>query len=189
MKIGYQGIEGSNSEEAARKFVEQLKLKDVQYIPLIKAQNIVQALEKGEIEYGVFAIKNHYAGKVIETEQAMNNSKIKLKCIQKLQLHIHHCIFKKDKTIKNEDLKEIASHIQALMQTEKFRTENLPNLKPKELEDTAIAAKYLSENKLNTDVAVICSKRAGNKYGLELMYENIEDVKDNLTDFAIYRKV
>ena len=187
MKIGYQGIEGSYSEEAAKKFAKQLKLENAQYVPLVNSQNIVKAFEDENIEYGVFAVKNHYAGVVLETKEALENTSKNLKCISKLELPVHHCVFKKDATIRNEDLEIIASHIQALMQTEKFRKKNLPNLEEKELEDTAIAARYLSEGKLDRSVAVICSKQAGMKFGLQLMYENVEDVKDNITDFEIYK--
>ncbi len=186
MKIGYQGIIGSNSEEAAYIFAERLNLKDVEFIPLINSKNVAESLEKGQIKYGVFATNNYYAGEVEETKKAIQELKIELNCLDELDLPIHHSIFKKNKEVRNEELTEIASHIQALLQTKEFRRKNLQNLKEVEVEDTALAAKYLAEGTLPKTTAIICRKNAGEMYNLELMYENIEDLKDNLTEFKIY---
>ena len=35
IKIGYQGIEGSNAEQAAKDLVKKLNLADVEYVPLV----------------------------------------------------------------------------------------------------------------------------------------------------------
>ena len=186
MKIGYQGIEGSNSEEAAKAFAQKLKIEKAEYVPLISAKNVIEELEQNKIDYGVVAVKNSYAGDVTETKKALEGATKKIKYIDELQLEIHHSIFKKDKIIRNEELKIIMSHPQAIAQTKEFRKENLPKLKEQEIEDTALAAKYLAEGKLDKTVAIICRKNAGLMYGLELMYENIEDAKDNKTQFRIY---
>ncbi len=188
MKIGYQGIIGSNSEEAAHILANKLKLENVEYIPLITSKNVIKSLENGEIEYGVCATRNYYAGEVEETKKAIEESKIKLKILDKIDVPIHHSIFKKNNKIKNEDLTQIASHVQALLQTKEFRKKNLPNLKELEVEDTALAAKYLAEGELPETTAIVSRKNAGEMYNLELMYENIEDLKNNLTEFAIYVK-
>ena len=42
MKIGYQGIEGSYSHQASLKFIKNLKYEDVQLVPLITSQNVVE---------------------------------------------------------------------------------------------------------------------------------------------------
>ncbi len=186
MKVGYQGIVGSNSEEAAQIFVERLNLKDVEYIPLVNSQNVIAELENKNINFGVMATSNKYAGKVEETVKALKGCKKEFKCLDTIELPIHHCIFKKNKNIKNDSLKIIASHIQALLQTKQFRKDKLPLLQEKEVEDTALAAKYLAEGKLDDTVAIISRKNAGIMFGLELIYENVEDIKDNLTEFKIY---
>ena len=189
MKIGYQGIKGSNSEEAAKRFAEKLHLKNVEYIPLISSKNVIEGLEQNQIDFGVLAIKNNYAGEVFETKKALEESKEKFECIDKLELEIHHSIFKKSKNVKDKDLEIIASHKQALRQTAEFRKKNLPNLKEQEVEDTALSAKYLADNTLNEKVAIIAKTSTGLMYGLELMYENVEDLKGNATEFGIYRRL
>ena len=42
MKIGYQGMVGSNSEEAAKKMVDRLGLEDVEYVPLISSKMLLE---------------------------------------------------------------------------------------------------------------------------------------------------
>lgn len=176
-------MEGSNSEEVAQKFVKKMKFNDFKLVPLVTAENVARELENKNIDYGVFALENVLGGIVEETKIAMENRKFNL--ISTERINIHHCIFKKA----NTDLKSIvavASHIQALKQTERNINKLFPNVKQIEVEDTAIAAKYLAKGNLDSNVAVICKKDAGEKYGLELIYENIEDNKENYTTFGIY---
>ena len=53
IRIGYQGIEGSNSEEAARKIAKQLKLSEYELIPLVTSKTVIDKLKRDEIDYGV----------------------------------------------------------------------------------------------------------------------------------------
>ena len=70
IKIGYQGMEGSNSEEAARIIAEQLAFSEYELIPLITSKMVVDKLKMKEIDYGVMAIKNSLGGTVQETHEA-----------------------------------------------------------------------------------------------------------------------
>ena len=106
--------------------------------------------------------------------------------IDKEIIPIHHCLFKK-KEVKTEDIEIIASHIQALNQTKENRKKYFPNYQEKEMKDTALAARLLSEGKLSNKHAVLCRKEAGEMYKLELIKENLEDNKDNYTEFHIYK--
>ncbi len=186
MNIGFQGIEASNSEEAAKLFANKLNIKNANFIPLTTAQNVADKLKGNEIDFGVFAIRNKLGGEVIETKNALKGNEEIFQKIDTLILKVHHSVFKKSKDVKEQDLKIIASHIQALLQTKNFRKAHFSSLQEMEVEDTAIAAKYLAEGKLNSDVAVVCKKEAGLMFGLDLMYENIEDDKENLTEFGIF---
>ena len=61
IKIGYQGEIGSNSEEAARKFVLNFKLVDVKLIPLINSKTVIENLKSKCIDYAVVATKKFYS--------------------------------------------------------------------------------------------------------------------------------
>ena len=55
IKIGYQGIEGSNAEQAAKDLVKKLNLADVEYVPLVDSPHVIKAMKTGETDYGVCA--------------------------------------------------------------------------------------------------------------------------------------
>ena len=101
-------------------------------------------------------------------------------------LPIHHCLYKK-KSVKVEDIRVIASHIQALNQTVENRKKLFPNCKEKEVEDTALAAQLLATGILPNECAVLCRKNVGEMNDLELIKENLEDHKDNCTKFCIFK--
>lgn len=185
VKIGYQGIEGSNAEEASKLMAKQLNLSNVEYVPLVTAKQTIYALKSGSVDYAVVATKNTIGGVVKETFDAINNECLQLVSTQLLD--IHHCVFKKAETPLDE-IKEIASHIQALIQTKEHVKELFPQCTTKEIEDTAIGAKYLKEGKLPSTTAIICRKNAGEQFGLELVYENIEDQKNNRTEFQLFKQ-
>ena len=62
IKIGYQGIEGSNAEKAAKDLVKKLNLADVEYVPLVDSPHVIKAMKTGETDYGVCAVYNSVAG-------------------------------------------------------------------------------------------------------------------------------
>lgn len=184
MKIGYMGIPGSFSEVAAHALVESNHFEDVTYIPLVCAANIRKALETGEIDYGVLGVENSTAGPVIEFIEAFGG--ITYEHLDTYVLPIHHCLFKRP-SVSIDHLQEVASHPQALSQTRGTRHDRWPQLADKEIEDTAIGAEWLAKGTLPDTTAVICSRIAGDSWGLDLIAENIEDSATNRTTFWLLK--
>lgn len=185
IKIGYQGMLGSNSEKAAKQIASKLNFKDVEFLPLISSKHVIGRLKRNEIDYGVVAVKNSLGGIVEETYDAIKAEFIDLVATELLS--IHHCLFVKSATVDPSQIKQIASHPQALKQCEKNIDAKWKSLARKEVEDTAISAKYLQEGKLTPDTAILCSKEAGKNYDLHLLEENFEDSHDNVTEFRMFR--
>ncbi|MGN1350309.1 MAG: prephenate dehydratase [Anaerovoracaceae bacterium] len=185
IKIGYQGIEGSNAEQAAHDLVEKLKLTDVEYVPLVDSQHVIRAMKTGETDFGVCAVYNSAAGMVLETFFATNGVELLIR--GETTMNIHHCLFKKSPEVPDESLKYVASHILALKQCEDHLKYQYPGLRTVEVEDTAKAAKDLAEGVLPPEYTVLCRKNAGDLFGLCLMDENIEDFKDNRTHFCLFQ--
>lgn len=92
IKIGYQGMEGSNSERAAKEMAQKRGFTAVEYVPLISSKGVIDALESGTIDYGVVATKNSQGGEVLESMVALKNKHIEL--VSTLVMPIHHCLFK-----------------------------------------------------------------------------------------------
>lgn len=183
MRIGYQGIEGSNSEASARSMAARLGWTEVEYVPLVHSRGVVEALLADEVDYGVMATLNHVAGVVQETETALRGLSYRMLALDCIP--IHHCLFVKDPSV--TEIHTIASHIQALKQCRETLTREYPAARWREEEDTAIAARHLAESLLPPDTGVLCRRDAGEAFGLHLVRENLEDDAENATEFELIR--
>ncbi|MBQ8179151.1 MAG: chorismate mutase [Candidatus Methanomethylophilaceae archaeon] len=182
--IGYMGIPGSNSEDAAGNFASRMGWDDVELVPLVDSKGVIGALDSGGCMFGVVATANINAGPVGETAEALEG-RDDIETVDELWLPIHHCVF----TVPGcTGIRTVASHVQALLQTKGNLASLFPDAERLEVEDTAIAARYLSEGRLSPDTAVICRRNAGEMFGLELLHENIEDRSDNMTQFHLLRR-
>ena len=90
---------------------------------------------------------------------------------------------------KSGDIKESHSHQQALRQCKDYLTENFWTRPLIEEDDTAEAARRLSEGKLEPYVGVIANKSCADLYNLEILAKSIHDLKNNLTLFLAVEKI
>ncbi len=181
--IGYQGSFGSNSYLAAMQLAERQQWDDCQLLPLVSSQNVVAALQAGEVDFGVLAVHNNVAGEVLETTAALKG--ISYEVLDRTELLIRHCIFAKDA---NTTIEVVASHVQALMQCQKTIKTLFPNAVLKELEDTAIGAVYLADGTLPDSTAVICPQPAGDHFHLTLLKQDAQDTVGNATQFILLKR-
>ncbi len=186
IKIGYQGIIGSNSYNALKLLI---KLEDQdQAIPLITSSNVVKALLEKRIDFGLCAISNNTTGIVDETIEALKTLKIEI--INEIEIPIHHCLYVKNKHITKKDIEQIASHEQALKQTNNYIKSNFNNkIELLKQEDTAICADKLINGDFSENTAVIISNEAGETRKLHLLEKNIEDNKNNATKFILFKLI
>jgi prephenate dehydratase len=188
--IGYQGTPGSNSEYAA--IMLSLKLpshdthdRDITYVPLIGSDTVIASLVAGKIDYGVCAIHNDIGSDVRETCDALDkHADASIRPIMMTTLVIHHCLYRL-LDVSDDDISVIASHEQALRQTRRIRHTLYQQCMELETPDTALAAAWLADGRLGRDVAVLCPRRAGERYGLQLMRANMKD-KPSHTTFCMY---
>ena len=181
-RIGFQGEVGGNAEQAAWEIAAHLGLAGVEWFPLVSSAGVIAALREGRIDYGVFAVKNNLGGTVAETAEAVRG--VSLRLMGAVTLDIHHCLFKKP-GVPDVGLRFVASHIQALKQTEATRDRTFPQLEALEAYDTALAARWLARGMYADDVAVLAKMSAGLDNGLELVAENLED-QFSRTEFHLY---
>ncbi len=184
--IGYQGIEGSNSEEAARIYAEQNHVTDCIFLPLVSSLNVLTCVETDKIDIGVIAIRNNHGGVVKESMDALLNTTLKKR--GSIIIPIHHFLFVKDSSVQLSDLRFLVSHPQAFKQCETTLKTQYPNLQLIEDEDTATAARKLGNGILSKEAAVLCRENAGEMNHLHLLVSNLEDNCDNQTEFEVYTK-
>lgn len=185
--VGYQGISGSNTQEAAKQILLKMGINHTVYelVPLICSKKVIASLKNKEIDYGVIAMQNNVGGVVQESFEAIKNENLHL--VSTEALLIKHSAFKKRKEIRNEDIRLVISHEQALKQCKNNIARLFPNAQTEAVEDTATAAKYLSEGIYDEHTVAICKIEAGIMYNLYLEKEEIQDRPDNETRFAMFR--
>jgi prephenate dehydratase len=182
MKIGVMGARGSFSEQAGELYVKKSSLEKAEIIPLISAENVLTALNKGEIDRAIFPIENSNGGIVIEAVYAMSKHNFEIE--QMFELDVHHMLLVKPHMTASH-INTIASHDQALKQCRMYLKRTWPECEIVPYADTAKAAEDLASGILPDTTAVIAPRRAAELYGLEVLEESIQDLKFNYTVFVV----
>ncbi len=179
-RIGISGAKGSFSEEAARAYTKKAKIRKFSLEYLISVENVLSAIESGNIDLGIFPIENSTGGVVTEAIEGMARHNFKLKKMFDIDIR-QNLLVRKGVTRKN--VRTITSHEQALRKCKELLKKNWRGAKLKEYEDTAKAAEDLASGKLPASTAVIASRTAAKLYKLNILEAGIQDLKTNLTTF------
>jgi len=183
--VGYQGIAYSNNHQAAQVLCRKSGLPNTRLVPLVTSANVAGALKNRDVDLGVMAVNNSIGGQVAETKEAL--AQVNLQCLKTVELPIHHYAFKLSGAVKNEHIKQVASHPQALKQCLHSIERIFPNADLMPVENTALAAQYLASGQYNQYTAVICTLLAGEHNRLALVAADVEDSPDNRTTFGLYQ--
>lgn len=176
-RVAIQGGTGAYHEQAAR---EYFRGEELEIVPCNTFRNIFEEAIKDPRLIAVMAIENTIAGGLLP-----NHDLLKLHDLQiagEHKLRISHTLAALPGS-KLSNIKEVMSHPMALMQCEDF-IDTMPGVKVVEHEDTALAAKDISDKEMHGSAA-ICSALAAEMYGLEILAEGIETNKRNFTRFLI----
>lgn len=182
MKIGVMGARGSFSEQAGELYAKKNSVENYEIMPLISAENVLTALNKGEIDRAIFPIENSNGGIVIEAVYAMSQHNFEIE--QMFELDVHHMLLVKPHVTASH-INTIASHDQALKQCRMYLKRTWPECEIVPYVDTAKAAEDLANGTLPDTTAVIAPRRAAELYGLEVLEESIQDLKFNYTVFVV----
>ena len=176
IKIGYQGVKGSFSEEAMIKyFGENHTTTDYE-----EFEDVFLALKNNKIDYGILPIENSCTGAITTVYDLL--AKYGLYIVGEECIKIDQNLIG-IKGTKLEDIKEVYSHPQGFEQSREFLS-NYNNLKLIPFHNTAISAKYISEIN-DKSKAAIASLRAAEIYGLDVIKNEINYKDNNHTMFII----
>lgn len=175
--VGFQGVPGSFSEAALDQyFNEDTKRKNYEQF-----EDVFKALKNKEIDYGIVPLENSSTGAINDNYDLIRDYGFYTVGEQSISIAQHLLGIKGAKI---EELKEVYSHPQGLLQTSKF-LEKHPYLTQVKYANTAMAAKYVADSHDPT-ICAIASKKAAELYGLEVLKENIHNAKTNHTRFIIF---
>jgi len=185
IKIGYQGVENSNSHIAAEKFVKSNKMENYVLIPLTSSENVVNHLLSKKIDFGIMAISNSTIGQIRETKNAVDNKD--LREVARIEFTIKHAAFKLKSDLSNLNVKYVVSHEAALAQCKNNIKLNYPNAELTLIRNTGLGPQMLVDGELDSSSIILCPPKAGEKYGLVMDHENLSDTNDNVTSFGIFK--
>ena len=176
MKIAYQGISGSYSESCAKEMYPDCET--------ISCKTFNECFEKASQDNSIKTI-------IPESNKTTGNIGVEYLIFKyRLNIYAEHFFLINHNLLvvkgsKLSDIKDVFSHAQALSQSSEFIKKN--NLNENVRADTAGSAKYVSEIKDKTKAA-IASKLSAQIYNLDILKENIQDEKNNVTRFLVMGK-
>ena len=175
-RIVFQGTEGAYSQLALKEYFGNHT--DSWHVDTWR--DAMEAIKNGEADYAVLPIENSSAGIVSENYDLMVEYD---NCIVGEQIiRIDHALLAL-KDAKMEDITDIYSHPQALMQCSRYLDAHR-EWEKHSCKNTAMASQKVKEDgKIHK--AAIASKLNAKIYGLQVLEEAIQDNKDNYTRFII----
>lgn len=185
IKIAVSGDHGSFSEEAGLLYAQRMGWENPELVFVIDMEGVLKSINSGESDYGIFPVVNSRGGLVQMAFEAMGKYNFTL--LDELPFEVHQCMMVLP-NVKKEEITQIVSHPQGLAQCTKYLESKFPDVKLVEWQDTAKAARDLSEGNLSATSAVIAPARSSELYGLELFEKGIQDMQPNITRFIIVKK-
>jgi prephenate dehydratase len=171
MSVAYQGVPGAFSHEACRKF-----LGDEEPVGCATFAQVIEAVESGQVDYGMLPRANNSAGTVDEVQQLLDEARVALVAEHKLPIRIHLLGLSGAKL---EQVRTAVSHPMALKQC--AASVAALGLEQQGASNTAAAAQALSD----PANAVLASEAAAEAYGLTVLKRDMHDRDDNETSFVI----
>ena len=175
-KVGFQGVEGAFSHQALIEYFG----KEIKTSCYLSFRHIFEALNQGQIKYGVLPLENSSTGGISEVYDLLGEYGFYIvgeKCIKV----DHNLLGVKGSTV--SEIKEVYSHLQGFMQSKDyFQCHDEWQLIP--YQNTAKSALYISRENLKSK-ACVASKGAAEIYGLNVLKENINDSSNNYTRFIV----
>lgn len=176
VRIVFQGEEGAYAQMAMQQY-----FKDTTGSYHVKTwRDAMEAIARDEADYAVLPIENSSAGIVSENYDLLVEYD---HCIVGEQIiPIRHCLLGLPDS-RPEDITQVYSHPQALMQCARYLEEHR-SWEKHSMINTAGAAKKVKEDGM-IHQAAIASSLTADIYGLKLLDENISDNGNNCTRFVI----
>lgn len=175
MKVAYSGVKGAFAYIAAKKMFP-----NATYISYLSFNEAYKACEKGECDVCVLPLENSYAGEVGVVMDLMFSGSLYINQVYELEVS-HNLVAKKGTKI--NEIKTVYSHKQALDQCANYISDK--KFSTIEMANTALAAKFVSENDDNS-IAAIASSDTASIYGLDILEKDINVSNVNTTRFGAF---
>lgn len=190
MRIGFLGPAGSHSHVAAvRQFGSSVNFENLHDIT-----GVFTEVQRGHVNYGLVPIENSTGGGIAETLDAFRDGHAhkgrgEVSVCAEVQLAVHHAL------LGNTEpglIRKMYSKPEVFTQCKVWLARQYPHAELVATPSSSRAAEIVAEESKKAtkagrapDVAAIGSELAGQIYGLNVLFANIEDNPDNITRFFV----
>lgn len=180
----------TNGHEAALKFIRKMgwKIRECSIIFCGSHEVLIKRLTEGHA-YGVVPVWNTIVNEISKVTNVIAEQRefgYDLQAVGELDLKINHCLLAPRHITKVSDLERVMSHEAAIQQCGNYLDEiGIPQDRRSKRDSTGNSAKVISKLASNVSIGAIASKSAARAYGLNILAENIQDVKGNFTKFQL----
>ena len=175
LKVAYLGPEGTFTQSAVLKHFGHSVL--ALSVPTI--DEVFHEVESGTADFGVAPVENSSEGTVnIHTLDMFLTSPLKI--CGEIELRIHQHLMGRMKDLK--DVKRVCSHPQSLAQCRAWLAQNLPDVEKVPVASNAEAARRARDE---DGTAALAGEAAAGVYGLNILFNTVEDRDDNTTRFVV----
>jgi chorismate mutase/prephenate dehydratase len=174
LEVAFLGPEGTFTQQAVFKHFGHA----VKTAPSATINEIFNAVESGNCQFGVVPVENSTEGVISHTLDRFLSSPLKI--CGEVEIRVHQNLMGLVDSM--EEITEVFSHEQSLAQCRQWLDKNLPNVKRTAVSSNSEAARLASVNKHAVAIAGIV---AAEVYDLTIIEKNIEDEPNNTTRFII----
>lgn len=191
LSVGIHGIEGCFTHESVLRLCEDFGIDSskIDFKYLIDAKGVVGAVDRGEVDRGVFCIANSGSGAYIESMKIMGEYNFDVLALYGME--IMQCLMARSEIKDISEIKEVFAHPQAISQCERTFAEKYPDIKltkGADADDTALCAKRIANNEFPRETATLASQVAAKLYGLNILEYGMHHDPFNTTTFLVIKK-
>ena len=180
-RVAYLGPPGTFCEAA---LLTMPGYQDAEHVPAASEHSAIDAVRAGGVEFALIPIENSVEGSVsITLDQLANGARLVI--VDEVALPVRFALMAR-LGASLADVRSVASHPHALAQVRGWLTEHLPSARVIPAQSTAGAAALLVDS-APFDAAV-APLLAAERYGLEVLAENIGDTEDATTRFVLVQR-
>ena len=176
--VAFQGERGAFSELAARRFFPE----DVRVLPCHSFKDTFDAVSDSAANFAVIPIENALGGAVYDPLDLIKIHS-ELTVVGETQVRVVHNLIGFP-GVKEDEIKRIYSHPQALSQCKEFLETHFPDAEIIPFFDTAGAVSYIKESGDRTSAA-IAGAPAALYNGMAIIHQSIETNPSNYTRFYV----
>ncbi len=184
LRIGYLGPRGSFSHVASQAHFGS----SVTFEAVTNIESVFDEVRRGHVDYGLVPIENSTGGGITETLDAFRDCRGEVVVYAEALITIRHNLLSNSAP---EKIKRIYSKPEIFTQCRKWITSTYPMAELIPAASSSKAAEtafHEQQEDPESGIAAIGSALAGQVYGLNVLYEDIEDNPNNITRFLVISK-